>query len=199
MKREIIPFTTEEAWLKNRVHNLNSSDSPVLFGVGYQTYDELFKCKLNQVEAVIESNERMDWGVALQDTIAKELARKYKWDIYKKTEYITIPELRIGSSFDWTIHYGGIIQNSLLEIKNISIETYKRFQRGFEIEATPYIEIQVQHQLLVSGLEHANIGCLISGCEGLVLPRKANKKIQDAILYKAAEFWRKIDEAKSRI
>lgn len=194
MERIIIPFTTQEAWLANRVQDLTSSDVPCLFGCGYQNYEELLEHKRSKILPNIEKNERMEWGIALQDSIAKELARIHKLDIYKKTEYIRIPSLRLGSSFDWTIHYGGVIQNSLLEIKNVAEDSYKKWLKGFEIEATPYIEIQVQHQLLVSGLENAYIGCLIGGCKSLVLHRKANKKIQEAILIKAEKFWREVDE-----
>ena len=72
----------------------------------------------------------------------------------------------------------------------------KKWITGFEIQMSPYIEIQVQHQLLVSGLTWCNIGALIAGCEGKVIQRTPNKKIQDAILIKSAEFWRRIDEVR---
>ena len=198
IKREIIPFTTEEAWLANRVHDLTSSDVPCLFGVGYQSYDELLEHKRTKILPNILSNERMEWGVALQDSIAREFARKHNWRIAKKSEYIRIPSLRLGSSFDWEIEDTDENRktNGLLEIKNVSLDAYKKWITGFEIQMSPYIEIQVQHQLLVSGLTWCNVGALIAGCEGKVIQRTPNKKIQDAILIKSAEFWRRIDEAR---
>lgn len=196
MNREIIPFITEEAWLANRVHDLTSSDVPCLFGCGYQSYEELLHHKKSKILPNILKNERMEWGIALQDSIAHEFARINNWVISKKEEYIRIPELRIGSSFDFEIH--GNTEEKLLEIKNISQDAYKKWIKGFEIEASPYIEIQVQHQLLVSGLNEAYIGCLIAGCQGIVLPRKANSKIQQAILTKSKEFWQRIDNENNR-
>lgn len=195
MNREIIPFTTEEEWLKGRVNDLTSSDSPCLFGCGYQTYEELFQTKMDKIIPNILANERMDWGNALQDSIANEFARKHNWIIEKKKEYIRIQELRLGSSFDWEIitFDNGKPCNGLLEIKNVSLDSYKKWIKGFQIEMTPYIEIQVQHQLLVSGLTWCNVGALIGGCDGKVIYRTPNKKIQDAILLKTAEFWRDID------
>ena len=140
MKREIIPFTTEEAWLSNRVHDLTSSDVPCLFGVGYQSYDGLLQCKLSKMEVKIEENERMQWGVALQDAIALRFADINKWTIRKKTEYIRIPSLRLGSSFDFEIE-GETETNEeahttreLLEIKNVSREAFNKWIKGFEIE-----------------------------------------------------------------
>lgn len=201
MQKEIISFTTEEAWLAERVKDLTSSDVPCLFNCGYQSYEQLFQCKLHSKEARIEENERMQWGIALQDSIGNEFAKRNNWKIRKKSEYIRIPSLRLGSSFDFEIESetedNGEAHSTkeLLEIKNVSVESFKNnWRKGFEIEATPYIEIQVQHQLLVSGLKTTYIGVLIGGNEGKVLRRTANKKIQDAILFKAAEFWRRIDE-----
>jgi len=203
MQRQVIPFTTEEAWKAERVKDLTSSDIPTLFGVGYQSYEQLFEAKLHGKEIKVEENERMQWGVALQDSIAAEFARRNDWRITKKSEYIRIPELRLGSSFDFEIE--GESQNEkgesyvtreLLEIKNVSFDSYKGWIKGFEVEMSPYIELQVQHQLLVSGLETAYVGALIAGCQGLVLRRTVNQKVQSAILRKCAEFWKKIYEAK---
>lgn len=198
MNRQVIPFTTEEAWNAERVNDLTSSDIPILFGQGYSTYDQLFEAKRTGSELKIQPNERMDWGVALQDSIAKEFARRNSWEIKKKTEYIRVPELRIGSSFDFEIidPNSDRATNGLLEIKNVSSESYKGWIKGFEIQMSPYIELQVQHQMLVSGLTYCMVGALIAGCEGKVVMRRPNEKIQGAILRKCAEFWKQIDEAK---
>ncbi len=206
MQREVIPFTTEEAWLAHRAHDLTSSDIPILFNVGYGTYENLFQAKLNHTQNPFTPNERVSWGVALEQAIAVKFAKDNGWDIRKKSEYIRIKELRIGSSFDYEIQSEDEDDKGeahsvreILEIKTVDAWEFKqKWITGFEIQATPYIEIQVQHQLLVSGLETAYIGVLIGGNEGKILKRMANKKIQDAILFKAEEFWRRIDEAKQR-
>lgn len=194
MERIIIPYTTEEAWLDNRTKDLTSSDIPVLFGCGYRTQEELLEEKHLGIKVEFKGNERVDWGIALQDGIANEFARQNNWFIVKKTDYIRIPELRIGSSFDFQIHYGSEKEDELLEIKNVDSLEYKNkwITTGFEIEATPYIELQVQHQLLVSGLQVAYIGALIGGNKGVLLRREANPKIQKAILEKAEKFWKEI-------
>ena len=206
LQREVIPFTTEQAWKAERVKDLTSSDVPCLFNQGYLSYEQLFQYKLHGKECHVEENERMQWGVALQDSIADEFAKRNHWRIRKKSEYIRIPSLHLGSSFDFEIE-GESEENGeayttreLLEIKNVSYESFKNnWKKGFEIEATPYIEIQVQHQLLVSELKIAYIGVLIGGNEGKILKREANPKIQNAILCKAREFWGRIDQARSEL
>lgn len=187
MQRQIIPFTTEEAWKAERVKDLTSSDISILFGVGYASYDQLVEAKRTGTELPITINERMEWGNALQDAIAAEFARKNKWIIRKKTEYIRVPDWRMGSSFDFEIGSEG-----LLEIKNVSMDAYRGWIKGFEIEMSPYIELQVQHQMLVSGLKWCIVGALIAGCEGKLIMRRENTKVQEAILKKVDAFWRAV-------
>ena len=202
MERIVIPFTTEEAWLANRVHDLTSSDVPCLFGVGYQSYDGLLQCKLSKISAPFKDDERKQSGKCLEPAIAAEFARQNKWTIRRKDEYIRIPELRLASSFDYEISHEDVNNspegNELLEIKNVDYFIYKKtwINTGFEIQATPYIEIQLQNELLVSGLKVGYIGALVGGNQWICLRREANKKIQDAILIKSAEFWRRIDEVR---
>lgn len=194
MNRQVIQFTTEQAWKAERVKDVTSSDISILFGVGYNSYSELFEAKLNGKELPFTPNERVDWGVALEPSISNEFARRNNWTIKPKKEYIRIPDLRIGSSFDFQII--GTDSVEILEIKNVSFDSYKGWIKGFEVEMSPYIELQVQHQLLVSGFETAYVGALIAGCKGIVLRRTVNEKVQGAILRKCAEFWNKIDRSR---
>lgn len=195
MNRESITFPDEQSWLEARKHDLTSSDIPCLFGVGYQTYEELWQHKKNATSPEFTPDERILWGNALQDSIAHEFARRNKWTIRKKTEYIRMSELRLGSSFDFEI---ADYPSKLFEIKTVDGLIYKRewITDAFEIEATPYIELQFQHQLLVSGLKSGYIGALVAGNKGVVLYREVNENIHKAILKKSAEFWRSIDADK---
>lgn len=198
MQREVIPFTTEEAWLSERKKDLTSTDIADLFGCGYSTYSDLLYRKKEGRGLDFIPNERAEWGKALESSIATEFARKHNWTIRKKSEYIRIPELRLGSSFDYEIavaepnrHY------ELMEVKNVGVDAYSRdWFKGFQIEAPAKIELQIQNELLVSGLTKCFLCVLVGGNQGITLVREANPKIQEAILKKAEEFWRKVDESK---
>lgn len=208
MNRQIIPFTTEEAWLQNRKQDLTSTDIADLFGCGYSNYEEFFNRKLHGLESAFIPNKRSGWGKALEPCIAQEFARAYKWNIRKKSEYIRLPDERVGSSFDYEINWlepSGFInglqieemKSILMEVKNVGFDAYKRdWIKGFDIQAPAKIELQIQNELLVSGLSKCMLCVLIGGNEDIVLVREANKKIQDAILLRAEKFWDKIDEAR---
>lgn len=202
MEREIILFTTEEAWLYNRKQDLTSTDIADLFGCGYSSYNDLFERKLKGLDSNFVPNNRSDWGKALEPCIAKEFALLNNWTIRRKDEYIRIPELRLGSSFDYEIsHHEDInnspIDNTLLEIKNVGFDSYKRdWLKGFSIEGPAKIELQIQNELLVSGLSRCMLCVLVGGNEGICVARETNPKVQEAIINKSAEFWRKIDEIK---
>lgn len=191
-KREIIPFTTEEAWFTNRKQDLTSTDIADLFGCGYSNYEELFHRKIKGLDSSFVPNERSDWGKALEPCIAKEFARQNNWNIRPAKEYMRIPELRIGSSFDYVIGTGDHAE--LMEVKNVAVEVYKKdWAKGFSIEAPAKIELQIQTQLLVSQLSKCYLCVLVGGNQGIPLLREPNPKIQSAILVKVADFWKRID------
>lgn len=195
MNREIIQFTTEEDWLNNRKRDLTSTDIAALFGVGYMTEFELWHHKKNGTSPDFQGNERTEFGLALQDGIANKFAKDNNWVIRRMDEYIRIPELRIGSSFDFKGTESDI-NMFLLEIKNVDGLVFKNDWIEDEegnIEASPKIEIQIQHQMLVSGHDHGYIGACVGGNKGILLKRESNQSIQDAIILKATKFWYYID------
>jgi len=79
----------------------------------------------------------------------------------------------------------------LLEIKNVDNLAYRDGWAvdGENIEAPPHIEIQVQHQLAVSGRAFAYIGALVGGNKLILIKREPDAKIIEAIKSQVASFW----------
>lgn len=136
------------------------------------------------------------WGSTLEASIADGIAKIHKLDIQKIEEYIELPELRLGSSFDFEYFDG--FKTGILEIKNVSSMIFQNnwIDQESDTEAPPHIELQCQHEMLVSGHEHLKLGVLVGGNKSYVLDRKPNEKIFKLILEKAAAFWKSIDEDK---
>lgn len=204
---EIIKPTDENHWLDLRSEDITSTEAAALFGCSpYLTPFELWHRKANKTVVKIDPTERMLWGTRLQDAIAEGIASDNKWVVRRMDEYIRIPELRMGASFDFSIEEGiedetkegeAYLSRGLLEIKNVDALAFKEHwevdKESENIEAPPHIEIQVQHQLAVADRDFAYIGALIGGNRVVLIRRARNDGIINSIKKKVAEFWHSID------
>lgn len=202
MTTQIIAPESREHWLTLRAQDLTSTDIAALFGMSpYKTKFELWHEKRAGDPVRIAPNDRMRWGSRLESSIAEGIAEDRGWTIRPFKEYLRDDELRIGSSFDYRVaaldHSGNPYhgdRDAILEIKTVDALA---FRNGWKItddfiEAPDHIELQVQHQMLVSGLRRAYIGVLIGGNDVRILEREADDGVHAAIRAKAVEFWRSI-------
>ena len=195
MATEIIPFTTEDAWLAQRTRDVTSTESAALFGMSpYVTAFDLWHRKRSGNVPEFKSNDRMKWGNRLEAAIAHGIAEEQGWEIRPMKEYMRDPDARMGSSFDFVITNLG--EPVHLEIKNVD---YLAFRDGWiehddgSMEAPEHIEMQVQHQMAVSGFKRAFIGAFVGGNRGVVIERQRDEDVIKAIRAKVAEFWRTVD------
>lgn len=187
--KAVVP-SDKNHWLKMRQENLNSTEAACLFGLSpYQTEFELWHKKKGNLVDEIKPTERMSWGNRLESAIASGIAEDRGWKIQNKLEYMFLPSEKLGSSFDFEIEGGG-----LLEIKNVGSLAFKN---GWALEddslqAPNHIELQVQHQLMISGQSVCFIGALVGGNESYVIEREADQDIQNQIKERAFKFWQSI-------
>lgn len=207
--RTVFTPESETAWLALRRQNVTSTQSAMLFGLSpYGTAFELWHQKQGHDDD-FEPNERMDWGTDLQDSIAGSLARRYGVIAVPMKEYISLDDARMGSSFDYRVvgQIGGGVDGSighmfetlgpgLLEIKNVDSLVFrdKWMTDQKVIEPPGHIEIQVQHQLHVTGIEWAAIGVLVGGNKGHLLIRPRDRDVGMAIEQRIRAFWKSIDD-----
>ena len=199
MNRVSIIPANEEEWHKLRAQDVTSTESPALFGLSpYMTKFELWHRKKSGEVYSIKDNERMFWGRELEVAIAKAVGKIQKWDVYERPEYERLPEIRMGASFDFEA-WPNELRQGMLEIKNVD---YLAFRDNWtvgedgEIEAPPHIEIQLQHQLHVSGYTWGAIGVLVGGNKSHVLIREYDPKVGKGIENKIREFWNSIEAGK---
>lgn len=206
LTREVITPTDESHWLGLRVSDLTSTDAASLFNLSpYKTNFELYWEKKTGERVQLADNDRMLWGRRLQDAIAQGIAEDHGLIVRPMLEYVRIPNMRIGSSFDWAIE--GVRDDSpfkrtfdqhgpgILEIKNVD---WLAFRNGWMVdndfvEAPPHIEIQTQHQQLVAGRRWSIIGALVGGNRYELLERLADAAVHQGIINRAAEFWKSIE------
>lgn len=188
---------TQDQWHALRAKVITSTEVSALFGLSpYETEFELWHRKKAGVIVTIEPNERMTWGTRLQNSIAKGIAEDNKWNLASADgEFRECAATRIGASFDFFVRPDGSAEWSILEIKNVDSLAFKQgwvVGADGEIEAPAHIELQVQHQMMLTGLHNCWIGCLVGGNTVKLLSRAAAREVQEAIAKKVAAFWRSI-------
>jgi putative phage-type endonuclease len=191
MKRTNILPSDKEAWLALRGLDITSTDVSALFGLSpYKTRLQLWHEKATGASDSFEETERMKWGTRLQDTIARGIAEDQGWEIRARNVYSRIEERRIGSSFDFEIinHPDG---PGLLEIKNVDYLVFrdKWSEEDGIVEAPAHIELQLQHQLLVTGRAWGVIAALVAGNQVKYAIRLADPDVHSQILDEVARFW----------
>lgn len=196
MATEIIVPSNQEHWLAMRKLDVTSTESAALFGMSpYMTHFDLWHRKRTGIVPEFKTNDRMAWGNRLEAAIAYGIAEEQGWEVKPMKEYLRDPDLRMGSSFDFVITNLG--EPVHLEIKNVD---YLAFRDGWlehedgSIESPEHIEMQVQHQMAVSGFKRAFIGAFIGGNRGVVIERLRDEDVIAAIKAKVADFWRTVDD-----
>lgn len=193
-RREWHRRETMAQWHAMRARDLTSTDIPALFGLSpYKTMFELWHEKRSGMPEPIADNVRMLRGRQLEGAIAEMYAEERDRKVHELRDYARIPALRLGSSFDFFEEFDG--GRRLIECKNVD---YLAFQRGWSvdddfIEAPAHIELQLQHQMLVSGYESGSIVALVGGNDLRIIDRDRDDTVHAEIMRRAAEFWRSID------
>src|ERR1035437_5090285 len=203
---EIIQPKNEQEWLDLRCKDITSTDVGALFGISpYTTAYELWHRKKDAINVSLEDNDRMFWGRKLQDAIASAVAEKNGWMVRRMDEYMRDTETRLGSSFDFSIDPAVCTQGAaywgdgILEVKNVDYIQFKKewiVREDGSIEAPLHIEIQAQHQLLVSGKQYLWLAALVGGNDLKLIKRTPDQKIFSAITAKAWDFWQSIEDNK---
>lgn len=103
MRKKVIPKSRDH-WLEMKAKYITSTEIGALFDISpYTTEFELYHRKKEGNVVEIDSNERMELGISLQSAIAEHIAGKQNWNVRNMDEFIYDDELRIGSSFDFSI------------------------------------------------------------------------------------------------
>lgn len=196
--RKIIHMPKDKAeWLKIRRRNINSTEISCLFGASpYKTELELWHEIKSGDNFQLEESERMRWGNRLEAAIAEGVAEDKGWKVEPFKEYIEVPDLRIGSSFDYKIISE---PEAILEIKNVDglqFNNVWEVDEDGEIEAPLHIEFQVQWQMLISGLNRAYIAALKGGNEVHIIERDVDQNVCKAMIDAVKRFWKSIDDNK---
>lgn len=194
-------FETKDEWLNMRLSVITSTEVSCLFDMSpYSTIFELWHQKKNQEIIILEDNDRMKWGRRMETPIAEGVGEDNGWLVYPFKDFGVHDEIKAGSSFDYMVavpnEKGDSMIEGLLEIKNVDWLQIKNkwiIEDGQVIEAPAHIELQVQHQLMITGYPFCYIAALEGGNKVHLLKRTPQPQIIDAIKTKVIKFWNTIE------
>lgn len=186
-----IKVSDESHWHALRASTVGGSEVASLFHCSpYMTEYELWHQKKGNMPSPDFKNERIKWGNRLEHAIATGIAEDKDWLVRKVHRYMRHREIYgMGASLDYEIlnHPSGM---GALEIKNVDrLIWYSDWEQGEQKEAPLHIELQLQHQLAVSGYKWGAIGCLVGGNESYVIIRERQEKVIAAIENRVKTFW----------
>lgn len=157
MERQIINPESEDAWLELRKPDITSTMMPALFNMSpHSTPFELYHAKKNGVVLDFEVTERMNKGRRMQGYALNEIALDSGWQVEPMNEYIRIPHLRMGSSFDGKAIDPNRPGKGIIEVKAVDFFQHKQKWQDEDGEFTEdgipaHIVIQAHHQMEVAG------------------------------------------------
>ena len=187
-------FKCEQEWLAAKALDVSSTESAALFGLSpYATELELFYRKQSGEIHTLADNARMKAGRFLEPSIAQFAGDELGCEVQPFPAYARDPDVRMGSSFDWQVANGDFA-GWILEIKNVDFLVYR--DQWEDDEAPDHIEVQVQHQLELTGRPGAIIACLVGGNDLRIIKRERNEKMGRGIRQRIKRFWDDVDNDK---
>jgi len=204
MKREIHKNITREQWLELRKADVTSTGSAALFDCSpYLTKYELYQTKAKGIEIPFQENDRMHKGLRMEAFAAQEIALEHGVIVEPFNEYVRIPEIKAGASYDFRII--GLDENwkgeetelrqmfaqygkGILEIKAVHGAIYKdKWENG---EPPAHYSVQLDHQLAVhGGYKWGCIAAFTGVYEHNVVSRAYDKDKASKILTAIKRFW----------
>lgn len=174
-----------------RVGKIGSSMVAALFDRSpYLTKLGLYNHFALETEIDRDPDERMNWGKRLQDDILEAVQEDRGWDLVPKGDDDWLdhpdPTLRCGATIDSEVinHGKGL---GVVECKNVDRMIW--LQTWTATTAPPHIELQLQHQLFVTGAKWGAIAALVGGNELHIVERDALPALHGRIAAALRTFW----------
>ena len=184
----------EAAWLAERLTGIGGSDAPVVLGLSkFKSPYELWAEKSGVIEAPdLSDREWIEWGHRLERVIGEAYSEKSGRRIVQCSPYVierhpTIPWMFCTPDAKQRDEDRG---RGLLQIKTTNAYAAKDWE-----EKPPLAyQVQLQHELHVTGQAWGTLACLIGGQKLRWFDMEANAKFVESMLTAEKEFWRRVEQ-----
>ncbi len=177
---QIIRCESREQWLSERTRRVMASEAASIMRLSpWVSPVEVAQRKLGLVPEV-EDNPAMEWGRRLEPVIRGAYAEKHGVKVLYDGPFTIVahPSLPMGASLDGVVNDAE--GEAVLEIK-CSREPWS--------EVPLYYQAQVQHQMVVTGLERAVVVALFGGRDLQEFQIKRHPAFQELLIRREVAFW----------
>lgn len=175
-----------EEWLQIRKQGLGGSDIGAIFGLN--KYKSPMAVYLDKVSDTVEeiNSESAYWGTTLEDIVAAEFSKRNNLKIQKRNAVFQ------HSEYEYMLaNVDRFILGEDAEIGVLEVKTASEYVKGqWEENKVPdSYYLQVQHYLLVTGLQWAYIAVLIGGNKYQQYYIERDEAVIEVMFEKEKEFW----------
>jgi putative phage-type endonuclease len=182
------PYATEVEWLAARRRYITASEIAAVLGLSrYASPMGVWLDKLGLAEPTAEL-ERMRWGKRLQRPIAAGFADDTGRHVLDPGPYTLLRSVRypwLAATPDYFTARPDVPTPGVLDVKNASAYTKRDW---LDEPPVPY-QLQVQGQLLVTGLDWGTLVALIGGAELVYADLTVHGDAVDVILTETERLW----------
>lgn len=207
MQTETKTFDTRKEWEEaRRISGIGSSDAPAILGLSrYKTPFQLYSEKLGLVPSSREETEQLRWGNILEEPIAQRYAEETKRIVRnpkprpgafviersREVDFMIaqIDRYTVRQATEADFPEGGVLSDDegVLEIKNAH---FFMAADWLELQEPPAeFQVQLQHQLAVTGATWGSIAALIGGVKFVWKDIARDQEFIDLLIAKEREFW----------
>lgn len=175
-------------WLAWRQKGIGSSDAPVAIGISpYKSPLALWLEKTGrQAPEDLSTKEAVFWGTTLEPILAEVYAQRTQRKVRRVNHLLQHPEHPyLLANLDRVIEGDGI-----LEIKTAGLRSAPQWEEGVPF---PY-QVQVLHQLAVTGKAWAEVAVLIGGQEFRIYRLERDEDRIQQLITLETQFWRSVQE-----
>jgi putative phage-type endonuclease len=185
-------FDSRDAWLDARKSGIGASDAAAVLGVSqWRGPLQVYCDKLGIAQTDPAEVEAMEWGLALETPIAARYQRETgrtvidpgPFTIHRSPEHPFM--LATVDRFIDTPDRG----RGVLEIK-----TTGGFRGEWDTDAPLPYQIQIMHQMAVTGLAWGSLAVLVGGQKFLWMDVERNDEFIAALVEREREFWQRVQD-----
>jgi putative phage-type endonuclease len=180
------------SWLQARTRGLGGSDAAVILGRSpYKSPLALYSEKIGLVEPPDTQSEAAEWGVLLETKVAEKYAKVSGLPLYYPgpwTIYRSKTNPFLSASFDRLILNQNEEVGAVLQVKT----TGAWHEEEWEADVPLHVTLQVHHEMLVAGVQHAAVAVLIGGQKYRSYDVAMNQDLAEVMMREEAAFWQRI-------